>query len=152
MKYVPISHHIGVRAIVLLSGWMLVSCGQQPRQPPPAATPSTNTTTQEPCPSAQNQAEMTRCWSEVAVAAEQRSDEAYKKVVNWLEQRQQRDATKQFAETQSRWEAYRDAECEGVSAIWEDGSMAALQRAQCRVRLAEQRRSELELVMADANH
>jgi uncharacterized protein YecT (DUF1311 family) len=131
---------------------MLASCGQQPQQPPPAATVPTNLATQEPCESAQTQAEMTRCWGDAAIAAEQRSAEAYKNLVNWLEQRQQPEATRQFAETQSRWEAYRDAECEGASAIWEDGSMAALQRAQCRARLAEQRRSELEVVMADANN
>jgi uncharacterized protein YecT (DUF1311 family) len=87
-----------------------------------------------------------------AAAAAQRSVEAYKNLVNWLEQRQQPDATRQFAETQSRWEAYRDAECEAVSAIWENGSMAALQRAQCRARLAGQRRGELELVMVDAHN
>jgi uncharacterized protein YecT (DUF1311 family) len=149
---VAISHDVGVRAILLLSVGMLVSCGQQPQQRPPAATTPTDVATQDPCRSAQTQVEMTRCWSEAAIAAERRSGEAYQNVVNWLDQRQQQDATKQFAETQSRWEAYRDAECEGVSAVWEDGSMAALQRAQCRVRLAEQRRSELELVMADANN
>jgi uncharacterized protein YecT (DUF1311 family) len=139
-----------VRAIVLLSVGVLVSCGQQPQ--PPTATPPTSATTEEPCKSAETQAEMTRCWSEAALAAEQRSGQAYNTVMDWLEQRQQPDATKLFAETQARWEAYRDVECEGVSAVWEGGSMAALQRAQCQVRLAEQRQRELELVMADAKN
>ena len=95
---------------------------------------------------------MTRCWSEAAVTAEQASVEAHNKVVNWLQQRQQPEVARIFREAQARWEAYRDAQCEGVSAVYEGGSIAALQRAQCRLRLAEQRQRELEVVISDANN
>ena len=95
---------------------------------------------------------MTRCWSEAAVTAERASVEAYDNVVHWLQQRQQHEVVRMFSEAQARWEAYREAQCEGVSAVYENGSMAALQRAQCRVRLAEQRQRELEVVISDTNN
>jgi uncharacterized protein YecT (DUF1311 family) len=57
-----------------------------------------------------------------------------------------------FRDTQARWESYRDAHCASVAAVYEDGSMAGLQRAQCRQRLAQARTRELEVVMSDASN
>lgn len=142
-------------ALLLLAG-LVVSCGQQAPPPSPANAPSPaaspGVATQDPCSSAESQAEMTRCWSEAAVAAEQRSGEAYAQLATWLQQRQQSDVAQRFSEAQARWETYRDAHCESVTAVYEGGSMAGLQAAHCRARLAEQRRRELEAVMSDADN
>ena len=147
-----------MRAILILSLAIVVSSCDEAPPPPTAATAPAGATaapsgaTQESCAAADTQAQMTRCWSDAAVAAEQRTGDAYDNAVKWLEQRQQGDVAKMFADAQARWEAYRDAECEGVSAVYAGGSIEGLQRARCRARLAEQRQQELELVMSDANN
>ena len=145
----PAAHVIAL----LLSAGMFSGCGQQ-SAPAADTAPAAGQkpSAEEPCASADSQAAMTRCWGEEAAAAEQRSTAAYDKVLNWLRERQQEDVAKMFRETQTRWEAYRDAHCESVAAVYEDGSAAGLQRARCRLRLAEARTRELEVVMSDANN
>jgi len=95
---------------------------------------------------------MTRCWGEQAAAAERRSAAAFDKVIAWLQERQQADVAKMFSESQARWQSYRDAHCDSVAAVYENGSIAGLQRAQCRLRVSDARTRELEVVMSDASN
>jgi len=138
---------------LLLSAGMFSSC-ERPSAPAPETAPpaAQKPAAAEPCGSADSQIAMTRCWGEAAAAAERRSAAAYDKVLNWLQERQQDDVGTMFRETQARWESYRDAQCESVAAVYENGSIAGLQRAQCRQRLAEARTRELEVVMSDASN
>lgn len=140
------------RALVLLIG-LLYGCGQ------PAAPVQENTApaaaqkpAAEPCASAETQAAMTQCWGAEAAAAEQRAAAAYDDVLNWLRERQQGAVAEMFRTTQERWESYRDAYCETVAAVYDEGSMAGLQRTLCRYRLAGARARELETVISDANN
>jgi uncharacterized protein YecT (DUF1311 family) len=154
MKKIRIKHHVVGRAIALLfSALMFPACGQQSAasEDAPLVT-AQKPAPEEPCAAADSQAAMARCWGEEATAAEQRSAAARDKVLDWLQERQQDDVAKMFREAHTRWESYRDAQCESVAAVYQGGSIAALQRAQCRRRLAEARTRELDEMMSDANN
>jgi uncharacterized protein YecT (DUF1311 family) len=154
MKDTRITQRSGARAIAfLLSAAMCASCERQSASvtdTPQAA--AQKTVVEQPCAAADSQAAMTRCWGEEATAAEQHSTATYEKVLNWLQERQQDDVVKLFRETQARWESFRNAHCDSIAAVYDGGSIAGLQQAQCRLRLAEARTRELELVMSDANN
>ena len=152
-----VTPRLAARALpLLLVIGMLAACGGQGQSPAPADTPPATiqkpAAAEEPCASATTQAEMTRCWGEAAAAAEERSAAAYQKLSAWLRERQQDNVTTMFRETQARWEAYRDMQCASVAAVFEGGSIADLQTAQCRLRLAEGRTRDLETVMIDASN
>ncbi len=102
-----------------------------------------------PCSTAQNQFQLTRCWSQVAADAERRMMETLSSTVAQLRERGAASAADLIQQAQDKWENYRDAECAAVSKLYEGGSIEAMQRASCRARLSDQRRTELDAVVAD---
>src|SRR5262245_23265921 len=70
---------------------------------------------EDPCRTANTQAEMTACWSNEAAAAQRRTGESFKRLSEWLSQRQQTDVLKMFVATQVQWEEYRQGFCEAVA-------------------------------------
>ena len=104
---------------------------------------------QNPCSAAQNQLQLTQCWSKAADSAEHRMTEVYKQTTAALRERGASAAADLLQQAQDKWQSYRDAHCAAVSKLFEGGSMEAMQRASCRARLSDQRRNELDVMIAD---
>jgi uncharacterized protein YecT (DUF1311 family) len=124
---------------------------QEPTANSPQATQSA-AASQDPCASASTEVEMTQCWGNVATTSERGVDDAERRLLEWLRQRQQAELASMFEEVQTQWEDFRDMHCEAVSSVYEGGSMAALQRARCRTRLAQQRQRDLDTIVKDATN
>jgi uncharacterized protein YecT (DUF1311 family) len=160
-----------VPAAAMAVALALVSCSREPSNartaegapagtvaaaPAPSASAASqqvgaSAQTPDPCQRIEAQAELSKCWGDAANRAEARSREAYQKVVAWLGKRDQADVVKMVEEAQSRWEDYRDAQCEAAAGVYDGGSIAPMAEAQCKARLAEQRARELDAMMADTN-
>ena len=124
-------------------------CGGCERQSAGAAPQQPQTAAAEPCPDADTQAEMTSCWSQQAQEAERAVAEAQRGITVRLTEDRDSDSATRFERAQAQWAAYRDAHCEAVAHLSEGGSIAPLQLAQCRARMARERGAELKLVLDD---
>jgi uncharacterized protein YecT (DUF1311 family) len=85
----------------------------------------------------------------VANDAERRLTEACKETEAELRGRGAAQAADLLQQAQTKWQDYRDAQCAAVSKLFEGGSMETMQRARCRARLSDQRRSEIEVMLID---
>jgi uncharacterized protein YecT (DUF1311 family) len=94
---------------------------------------------EDPCPNAQNQMELNACFSRAAADTEHRLSEVYAKTLSKLQKRKDPAAATLLRRAQVRWEAYRAAQCNAVSKLFEGGSSQGMQRDGCRSSLAEQR-------------
>ena len=104
---------------------------------------------EDTCQQAQTQRELTSCWSRAAKEAEKSLTEGYEKAVARLEAGKANGALVLLKGSQMKWESYRDAQCATVSKLYEGGSAESMQRDSCRARLANQRKSELDSILAD---
>jgi len=94
---------------------------------------------EDPCPKAQNQAQLNSCWSRIATDAEHRLSETYTKTLARLQVRKASEAATLLRRAQVKWEAYRTVQCDAVGKLYGGGSMESMQRDGCRSSLAEQR-------------
>jgi uncharacterized protein YecT (DUF1311 family) len=99
-----------------------------------------------PCASASTQLEMNRCWSNAAKSAEEQVSHAVAEVSAKVDRGEHSERIKLIETSQAKWEEYRDAACAVIGDLYEGGSMQPLQDAQCRLRLAEQRKVEVNLM------
>jgi uncharacterized protein YecT (DUF1311 family) len=104
---------------------------------------------QGPCHQYQTQLELTRCWNRVAEDAERRLAGSYNKVLGRIRQSGPDGASALLQAAQTKWQAYRSAQCAITSKLYDGGSIESMQRASCRARLADHRRDELESMLAD---
>lgn len=101
------------------------------------------------CQQAQNQLELTNCWNRAAKDAERSLTDTYEKAVAQLRTREANGALVLLKGAQAKWESYRDAQCATVSKLYEGGSAEGMQRDSCRARLANQRKGDLDSMLAD---
>ena len=127
---------LGIGILVCVAG-----CTQRP------ITDRSQGASQERCGAAETQADLTRCWGEVAERNERRVDELFAAVKGSLMERDQ--AGPWLDDAQTLWRRYRDMQCEGVATLHRGGSAAAMQVANCRARLADQRATELGALLSD---
>jgi uncharacterized protein YecT (DUF1311 family) len=106
-------------------------------------------TIEDICQQAQNQRELTSCWSQAAKDAEKSLTDTYEKAVVQLRTRNANGALVLLKGAQVKWESYRDAQCATVSKLYEGGSAEGMQRDGCRARLANQRKGDLDSMLAD---
>lgn len=106
-------------------------------------------TPQDNCQQAQNQRELTACWGHVAKDAEKSLSETYEKAVARLQAGKMNGALELLKRAQVKWESYRDAQCATVSKLYEGGSAESMEEASCRARLANQRKDDLNIMLAD---
>lgn len=99
-----------------------------------------------PCSAVTNQAELTRCWSSAASAAEGAADAQLKAAVVAIATAGPQP-TALLHESQANWQRYRDSECALLAAPLAGGSAAQTASAVCRWRLARSRDAELRVVI-----
>ena len=102
-----------------------------------------------PCAEARTQSQLTACWSKLAREAERKVESRYQQLHTKLQWSSLAEATSAFESGQIKWREYRDVHCDAVERVYDGGSMAPMQKANCRVRLADARDAELKAVLAD---
>jgi uncharacterized protein YecT (DUF1311 family) len=92
---------------------------------------------------------MTICWSNLAKEAERKAESRFDQLRMKLAGGTLAEMAPALENSQVKWREYRDAYCEAVERAYSDGSMAPMQKASCRVRVAEARDTELQALQTD---
>jgi len=95
-----------------------------------------------PCDGATTQMDLNVCWAAQAKAAQQRLDEAYRKVTAELQVR--RLDAGPVASAQTAWLAARESTCAFEAAIYAGGSIAPMAESMCETRTAQNRTTHLK--------
>src|SRR4051812_34920902 len=102
-----------------------------------------------PCAEATSQRQMTTCWSNLAKEAERNAESRFDQLRTKLAHGALAEIAPALENSQTKWREYRDAYCEAVERAYSGGSMAPMQKASCRVRVAEARDTELRALQTD---
>lgn len=102
-----------------------------------------------PCAEATTQRQMTTCWSSLAKEVERKTESRFDQLRTKLAGGALAETAPALENSQTKWREYRDAYCEAVERTYSGGSMAPMQKASCRVRVAEARDTELRALQTD---
>ena len=138
---------------LLCGAWLylLSACGPASGERTPDSLVATRPDTVRPnvsgCDSAVTQLEINSCGTEALIAADKREATAIAEARE-IVRATSFSALSQLEEGEAAWKAYRDAHCASVSAKYLNGSLAPRISADCRTRLADERRDELQRAFA----
>jgi uncharacterized protein YecT (DUF1311 family) len=102
-----------------------------------------------PCEEATTQRQMTTCWGNLAKETEQKTESRFDQLRKNLAVGALAEMVPVLENAQTKWREYRDAYCAAVERAYSGGSMAPMQKASCRVRVAEARNTELRALQTD---
>jgi uncharacterized protein YecT (DUF1311 family) len=103
----------------------------------------------EPCAEAKTQRQLTTCWSNLAKEAERKAESRFTQLRTKVAGGALAEMAPALENSQTKWREYRDAYCDAVEQAYTGGSMAPMQKASCRVRVAEARDKELRALQTD---
>lgn len=123
----------------------ILSCGvvqaaaltEKPNEP-------VNTGSPRRCADAESQLALNFCLADLANKAEKREANQHLKLKDELSRKSTPDMLKAFELAEAKWREYRDAECTAAESLYAGGSIAPTVNSECRIRLADQRTSELK--------
>ena len=102
-----------------------------------------------PCAEATTQLQMTACWSSLAKEAERKVELLFRQLRTMLASGPLAEMALTLENSQTKWREYRDAYCEAVGLAYSGGSIAPMEKASCRVRVAADRDAELRALQTD---
>lgn len=105
-------------------------------------------TTDDPCPDARTQTEMTVCAGQMYARADTLLNERYQRLVRLLAPEAHRVTA--LREAQRAWIRYRDAHCDFEGSEFQGGTMQPMIEALCKADLTEQRADEFAKLIQSA--